>query len=266
VVTVAGLHMREPAALGTPHEVLAAAASLDLVLCHARRLARWCAAAGLPEARVLAVENAPGHDPDPACIAASLAARRARPEGPLRALVLGRLDRQKAPERLAALVRATEGRVAWRIVGRAELDRPPELPLPVEPPVGDAASLDALYASADVLLLASRYEGVPLSVLEAQRMGCVPVAPRVGALDEAIEDGRDGVLVPDGTDEQVVARLAEALLSLADDAPRLARLAGAAAARGAARSWEPAAEALSAAVGEAAGFLVSARDAPQGRS
>jgi glycosyltransferase involved in cell wall biosynthesis len=76
----------------------------------------------------------------------------------------------------------------------------------------------------------------------------VPVGPRVGALDEAVADGEDGVLVPDGEDAQVVARLAEALLALAADAPRLARLAEAAAARGAARSWAPAVEALSAAL------------------
>jgi glycosyltransferase involved in cell wall biosynthesis len=156
--------------------------------------------------------------------------------------VLGRLDRQKAPERLAALVAATEGRVAWRIVGRAELDEPPDLPLPVEPPVQGAAALDALYAWADVLVLASRYEGVPLTVLEAQRMGCVPVAPDVGALSEAISDGEDGVLLPEP------ARLADALLSLAADTPRLLRLAEGAASRGAARSWTPAAEALSAAL------------------
>lgn len=245
VVTAAGLHMMEPAALGTPHAVLAEAASLDLVACHSDRLARWCAAAGVPEERVLALANAPGHAADPARIAAALAARRARPPGPLRALVLGRLDRQKAPDRLAPLLAATEGRVTWRIVGRAELDDAPDLPLPVEPPVQDAASLDALYAWADVLVLASRYEGVPLTVLEAQRMGCVPVAPDVGALREAIADGEDGVLVADA---DVVPRLAEALLSLAADAPRLPRLAEGAAARGAARSWAPAAEALSAAL------------------
>jgi glycosyltransferase involved in cell wall biosynthesis len=245
VVTAAGLHMMEPAALGTPHAVLAEAASLDLLVCHSERLARWCAAAGVPEERILALANAPGHEADPARIAAALAARRARPPGPLRALVLGRLDRQKGPDRLAALVEATRGRVAWRIVGRAELDAPPDLPLPVEPPVQDAASLDALYAWADVLVLASRYEGVPLTVLEAQRMGCVPVAPRVGALDEAIADGTDGVLVPE---MDVVARLAEALLSLAADAPCLRRLAEAAASRGATRSWDAAAVALSAAL------------------
>ena len=238
----------EPGAAGTQHAVVAAAEALDLVACHSERLARWCAAAGVPQERLLALANAPGHDADPAGIGAALAARRSRPPGPLRALVLGRLDRQKGPDRLAALTATTRDHVAWRIVGRAELDAAPDLPLPVEPPVQGAAALDALYAWADVLVLASRHEGVPLSVLEAQRMGCVPVAPRVGALHEAIADGVDGVLVPDGPDEQVVARLAGALLALATDRTRLARLAEAAARRGVGRSWQPAAEALSAAL------------------
>jgi glycosyltransferase involved in cell wall biosynthesis len=248
VVTAAGLHMMEPGPRGTPHEVLAAAASLDLVVCHSARLARWCAAAGIPEDRLLAIANAPGHAADPARIAAARAARRNSPPLPLRALVLGRLDRQKAPERLAAVIAATSGPVAWRVVGRAELDDPPRLPLPIEPPTDEAASLDRLYAWADVLVLASRYEGVPLTVLEAQRMGCIPVAPRIGALEEAVADDEDGVLVADGPDAEVVQRLAGVLLALAADPARLARLSGAAAGRGAARSWDIAADALSAAL------------------
>jgi glycosyltransferase involved in cell wall biosynthesis len=248
VVTAAGLHMMEPGPSGTPHEVLAAAGSLDLVVCHSARLARWCAAAGIPEDRLLAIANAPGYASDPARIAAARAARRNSPPLPLRALVLGRLDRQKAPERLAAVIAATRGQVAWRIVGRAELDDPPRLPLPIEQPAEDAASLDRLYAWADMLVLASRYEGVPLTVLEAQRMGCVPAAPRVGALEEAVANGEDGVLVADGSDAEVVQRLTGALLALAADPAGLARLSDGAAARGAGRDWAGAADAVSAAL------------------
>ena len=58
------------------------------------------------------------------------------------------------------------------------------------------AQLDALYAWADAVLLPSRFEGVPLIVLEAQRFGCAVVATDVGATAEAIEDGADGFLVP----------------------------------------------------------------------
>lgn len=235
VITACGLHVMEhgpwgePA--GNPQIALGYEHGYDWFLCHSAALARWCAAAGVPREKILHIANAPGYEADPARVAAALAARRQRPPGPLRALFLGRLDRQKAPERLAALVAATAGQVMWRIVGRAELDAAPPLPLPVEPPVREAAALDALYAWADVLVLVSRFEGVPLSVLEAQRMGCVPVAPAVGALAEAITDGETGLLLPRPED------IAAALLRLAGDAVLLLRLAEGAARQAAGRSW-----------------------------
>jgi glycosyltransferase involved in cell wall biosynthesis len=246
VVTAVGLHVMErgphgePA--GNPQIALAYEHGYDLFVCHSVRLARWCAAAGVPEGKILALANAPGYEADPARVAAALAARRRRPPGPLRALVLGRLDRQKAPDRLPALIAATAGRVVWRIVGRAELDAAPPLPVPVEPPAGDAETLDALYGWADVLVLVSRFEGVPLTVLEAQRMGCVPVALAVGALDEAIADGEDGLLVPQAEG------MAAALLRLAADPALLGRLAEGAARRAAGRDWRAEAARLSAAL------------------
>ncbi len=235
VVTACGLHVMEqgpwgePA--GNPQIALGYEHGYDWFLCHSAALARWCAAAGVPREKILRLANAPGYEADPARVAAALAARRQRPPGPLRALVLGRLDRQKAPERLAGLIAATAGQVVWRIVGRAELDAAPPLPVPVEPPVREAAALDALYAWADVLVLASRFEGVPLSVLEAQRMGCVPVAPAVGALAEAITDGETGLLLPRAED------IAAVLLRLAGDPALLLKLAEGAARQAAGRSW-----------------------------
>jgi glycosyltransferase involved in cell wall biosynthesis len=250
VTTAAGLHVTERGAfgepMGNPQIALGHEHALDLFVCHSARLARWCAAAGVPEAKLLRVVNAPGHAADPARVAAALAARGVAREGPLRALVLGRLDRQKGPDRLPALIAATAGLVAWRIVGRGELDAAPALPVPIEPAVSEPAAIDALYAAADVLVLPSRFEGVPLTVPEAQRMGCVPVAVAVGALDEAVADAVDGVLVADGDDAQVVAGLAAALRSLAADPARLARLSAAAAARGAGLGWEEAARAIAA--------------------
>jgi glycosyltransferase involved in cell wall biosynthesis len=250
VVTAVGLHVTERGAfgepMGNPQIALGHEHALDLFVCHSARLARWCAAAGVPEEKLLRVVNAPGHATDGARIAAALAARGVAREGPLRALVLGRLDRQKGPDRLPALIAATAGAVAWRIVGRGELDAAPALPVPIEPPVSEPAAIDALYAAADVLVLPSRFEGVPLTVPEAQRMGCVPVAVAVGALDEAVADGVDGVLVPDGDDASVVAGLAAALRGLAADRARLTRLSAAAAERGAALGWEAAAVAIAA--------------------
>src|SRR6478609_9147354 len=80
--------------------------------------------------------------------------------------------------------------VAWRIVGREVLGdgARPLLEVAVEPPVQAAAALDALYAWADLLVLPSRFEGVPLVILEAQRMGCAVAATDVGAVAEIVGD------------------------------------------------------------------------------
>ncbi len=230
VRTLCGLHLSERGAFGepngTPHIALAYEHAYDIFAVHSERLAGWSAAAGIPSEKIVVVPNAPGYEADPALVAAA-AQRPARGPRPLRALVLGRLDHQKGPDRLPAIMAATAGQMEWRVVGRAELDRAaPALPVEVEPPVATPVALDALYAWADVLVLPSRFEGVPLTVLEAQRLGCVPVATAVGGLPEAVEHGRDGLLVPPGDDAAVADGVASALLRLvADDGLRLYALA-----------------------------------------
>ncbi len=254
--TACALHLAERGAfgepLGNPQSTLAYQHAYDVFVAHAQRLGTWCAAAGLPENAVLTIENAPGYAADPARVAAAVAARAAPLEGrKLRALFLGRLDRQKGPDRLPRIMAATAEAVEWRVVGHAVLDDPPALPVTPEPTVDDPAALDALYAWADAVVLPSRFEGVPLTVLEAQRMGCVPVATDVGAVAEAVTDGVDGLLVPGGGDAAVSADIAAALLRLAANDGLRRALAEGAAARGAARGWTRAAGALGRALGAA---------------
>lgn len=67
------------------------------------------------------------------------------------------------------------------------------------------------YSAAQVFVLASRWEGLPLSVLEAMRAGLPTVATDVGGVREAVEEGRTGWLVPAG-DEGALARALEVLL------------------------------------------------------
>lgn len=52
------------------------------------------------------------------------------------------------------------------------------------------------YRAADVLVLPSAYEGLPMVLLEAMREGLVPVATEVSGHPEAIVDGQNGFLVP----------------------------------------------------------------------
>ncbi|MGO8880629.1 MAG: glycosyltransferase family 4 protein [Desulfomonilaceae bacterium] len=65
-------------------------------------------------------------------------------------------------------------------------------------------------AAADVFLLPSREEGMPIAILEAMRASRPIITTTVGGIPEMIEDGRSGILIQPGDPEQI----AEALISL----------------------------------------------------
>ena len=57
-------------------------------------------------------------------------------------------------------------------------------------------------ACADYFLLSSDWEGLPLAMLEAMSMGCVPISTPAGGVVDVIKDGENGLLCPtfDATD------------------------------------------------------------------
>jgi glycosyltransferase involved in cell wall biosynthesis len=68
-------------------------------------------------------------------------------------------------------------------------------------------------AAADVVVLASRTEGMPNALLEAMALGKPVVATRVGGVPELVSDGESGVLAPPGDPAALAAALAGALAS-----------------------------------------------------
>lgn len=90
--------------------------------------------------------------------------------------------------------------------------------------LGAHGDLDVVYAAADAVVLPSEQEGFSNVILEAMAAGRAIVATRVGGIPEAIEDGRDGLLVPSGDPDA----LAGALLRVVKDDALRARLGEAA--------------------------------------
>lgn len=70
-----------------------------------------------------------------------------------------------------------------------------------------------LLHSADILILPSHHEGLPMAILEAMAAGVTVISTPVGAIPDAIIDGETGLLVTPGDP----AALAGAILRLLDD-------------------------------------------------
>ncbi|MFZ1469985.1 MAG: glycosyltransferase [Paracoccaceae bacterium] len=252
--TLNSLHLNDQTAFGRPVGNttlgLAYEHAFDLFVPCSHTMGDWLHGMGVPRDKIVVVPNAPGFALAPDMAAAGQAARLRRPDdGPLRVLFLGRLDRQKGLDRLTSVMRASDRRglnIDWRVIGRALMaeDAPllaDEITAVLEPPLHRASDLAEVYAWADVMVLLSSFEGLPLTLLEAMRAGTVVLATDVGAVTDVLRDGENGVLLPL---EQAVPACVVALERLAGDRATLHRLSAAAFAAQADHDWQVATDAL----------------------
>jgi glycosyltransferase involved in cell wall biosynthesis len=77
--------------------------------------------------------------------------------------------------------------------------------------LGRCDDMPALYASLDIMVSASRREGLPIAILEGMASRLPLVATAVGAVPTVIQNGRTGVLVPAADPELLAAAIAELL-------------------------------------------------------
>lgn len=81
--------------------------------------------------------------------------------------------------------------------------------------------IDELLAGADVFILPSKWEGLPLSILEAMRAGLPVIATDTGGVAEAVTDGVTGYLTPPGD----IVKLSERIQQLISSPELLAGMA-----------------------------------------
>lgn len=143
---------------------------------------------------------------------------------------VGRLDFQKAPEVMvealrlmrhrAVLVWAGDGELAARTREVAAASGLADRVLLL----GNRTDVPAILPAFDVFAMASRFEGLPCAIVEAQQCGIPVVATAVNAVTDVVVPGESGLLVP----PERPALLAEALdyaLDHPDEARRWAEVA-----------------------------------------
>jgi glycosyltransferase involved in cell wall biosynthesis len=66
--------------------------------------------------------------------------------------------------------------------------------------IGDRSNIADYLAIADAYCLSSHYEGMPISLIEAFSLGCIPICTPVGGIPEMIEDRINGFLSSETTE------------------------------------------------------------------
>ncbi len=97
--------------------------------------------------------------------------------------------------------------VCFMIGGRSSQQQGALVHWPYLPP----EKLWEVMLAADLLVYPTRADNHPLVVLEAMAAGCPVVSYAVGGINEQIEDGRTGRLVPEG-DEAALIRTAQSFI------------------------------------------------------
>lgn len=136
--------------------------------------------------------------------------------------MVGRLWLQKNPQcfvRAALRVTAARPGVSFFMIGDGEFRAELDAAIQASPHadririLGWRSDVPDLLKALDVMVLPSRWEGLPLAILEAMSSAVPVVASDIPGNHHLVDDGRDGFLFPLDDD----AALADALIRLIDD-------------------------------------------------
>lgn len=181
----------------------------DAIVCVSSSEGNVAARFGLPAAKLNVIRNAL-----PDRISAESDGRKCMPtDSPLRLLFSGRFDRAKGFDVLLEAARRWRRHVVVDVFGESVLGEYKEggLPEGVHLHGWQPFSMVEPYLLAcDAVVIPSRWEGLPMTAIEAMRAGKPVIGSRVDAIAEVIENGHNGVLVP-ADDSSALAEVIEAI-------------------------------------------------------
>ena len=166
---------------------------------------------------------------DPASVSGGLRHELGIPENTVLILFIARFTAHKQPLTLMkAFKEALPGGPAMHLVLVGDGDQKAQAQALVEEwGLGEKITLlpfrqdvPQVLASADVFVLHSLWEGLPIGLLEAMAMGKAIIATNVDGTREVVRDGENGLMVEAGD----TAQLAKALVEMAKDADLRGRL------------------------------------------
>jgi glycosyltransferase involved in cell wall biosynthesis len=121
-------------------------------------------------------------------------------------------ERKGGPELVACMRGALAQKCEFDLVTAASVVEAPNIRVHKGLGSNDPALLD-LYRRADIFVLPTHADCLPVAVTEAMAAGLPVIATAVGALPEIVKDGRTGLIVPTGD----VEALSSAILKLVEN-------------------------------------------------
>ncbi len=175
---------------------------------------------------LLKISNKTDSDVLPNAVAAGKGNVRKGPGGTKTIIFLGRIHKSKGLDEIIDACRLLTGEgIEFRFRCFGTGPQQDQFKNRMTGILGDSFSYEGIAAAgekrrafedSDIFVLPSRYEGLPVSLLEAMAAGCVAVVSDVGSISSVIEDGVNGFLVPPENADQLVDRLRELLVGDVD--------------------------------------------------
>ena len=108
---------------------------------------------------------------------------------------VGRLSYEKAPERFLQCAKSNPT-LNFHIYGSGPLENEIIEKAPANITYhGYQTNMAEVWNHIQILIICSRYEGLPMAALEAMARGCIIIAYNVGDLSKLIDDGKNGFIV-----------------------------------------------------------------------